>query len=121
MRAAPRSSLFISSSTVHTQGTGQKVDQNSTERLASSVDHALERELHKALFLHYPLQSFSRSFLGKSIELTDAQNMEDINWEEKAFFEKLGNICNDILSKPHHRLQSRQRRFSFQGTRSLED
>lgn len=45
--------------------------------------------------------------------------MEDINWEEKAFFEKISNVCNDILSIPHHGPQSRRRRFFFQGTRTL--
>lgn len=95
------------------------MDQNSNKRLASSVDHALERELKNALFLHYPLESFSRSFLGQTLELISTENIEDINWEEKAFFEKIGNVCNGILSKPHHPLQSRQRRFFIQGTRTL--
>lgn len=114
-----RSTALLNSSTPHTQGSGQKTDQNSSKRLASSVDHALERELQNAPFLDYPLQSFSKSFLRQSLELADTENMEDINWEEKAFFEKIGNVCNGILSKPNHGLQSRRRQFFFQGTRTL--
>lgn len=45
--------------------------------------------------------------------------MEDINWEEKAFFKKISNICNGILSIPHHGLQSCRCWFFFQATRIL--
>lgn len=116
-----RSTALISSSTPHTQETDQKTDQNSSKRLVSSDDHALERKLQKVLFFDYPLQSFTKSFLRQSLELVDTENMEDINWEEEAFFEKISSVYNGILSIPHHGPQSCRRRFFFQRTQTLTE